>query len=227
MTVDPWNWPSLTPGFSISQPGGSRRTAFRTENLKNPGLLSSLFEALIERIAPCPWSATAGSRAALHQASRPPLYTKEQRARRDSTRWTLVQGVLAPIQFAVFLVSLGLVLNFLFTGGGYQVAAASVVLKTLLLYAIMITGSIWEKRVFGKYLFAAAFFWEDVVSMLVIALHTAYLMMAAWGWGSAEDRMVLALAAYASYALNAAQFLMKLRAARLESSILHAPGGAR
>ena len=93
--------------------------------------------------------------------------------------------------------------------------------------AIMITGSIWEKRVFGKYLFAAAFFWEDVVSMLVIALHTAYLMMAAWGWGSAEDRMVLALAAYASYALNAAQFLMKLRAARLESSLFHAPGGAR
>jgi 3-vinyl bacteriochlorophyllide hydratase len=39
----------------------------------------------------------------------------------------------------------------------------------------MITGSIWEKVVFGKYLFARPFFWEDVFSMLVLALHTAYL----------------------------------------------------
>ena len=39
----------------------------------------------------------------------------------------------------------------------------------------MITGSIWEKDVFGRYLFAPAFFWEDVFSMLVLALHTAYL----------------------------------------------------
>ena len=47
--------------------------------------------------------------------------------------------------------------------------------KTLALYAIMITGSIWEKVVFDKWLFAHAFFWEDVFSMLVLALHTGYL----------------------------------------------------
>ena len=53
---------------------------------------------------------------------------------------------------------------------------SSVVIKTLVLYTIMITGSIWEKEVFGRYLFAPAFFWEDVFSMLVLALHTAYLV---------------------------------------------------
>jgi 3-vinyl bacteriochlorophyllide hydratase len=100
-----------------------------------------------------------------------------------------------------------------------------VVVKTMLLYAIMITGAIWEKVVFGKYLFADAFFWEDVFSMLVIALHTAYLAAMLTGWGTPHDRMVLALAAYASYAINATQFLLKLRAARLEAP--PAPSGVR
>ena len=31
-------------------------------------------------------------------------------------------------------------------------------------YTIMVTGAIWEKVVFGQYLFAPAFFWEDVFS---------------------------------------------------------------
>lgn len=145
-----------------------------------------------------------------------PLYSPEQRARRDATVWTLVQGLLAPAQFLVFLVSLVLVLRFLSTGQGEWAATASVVVKTLFLYAIMITGSVWEKVVFGKWLFAPAFFWEDVVSMGVIALHTLYLAMLLAGWGTAEQQMTVALTAYAIYAVNAAQFLWKLRMARLQ-----------
>ncbi|MFZ5705829.1 MAG: 2-vinyl bacteriochlorophyllide hydratase [Pseudomonadota bacterium] len=144
-----------------------------------------------------------------------PLYTVEQRQRRDSTRWTLVQGILAPLQFFVFLASLMLVLRYLATGDGAFAATVSIVTKTLLLYAIMITGSIWEKVVFGKWLFVPAFFWEDVFSMLVLALHTAYLVMLIGDFGSERDRMLLALAAYASYVVNAGQFLWKLRVARL------------
>ncbi len=146
------------------------------------------------------------------------LYTTEERRRRDASPWTLVQGVLAPLQFAVFLISLALVLRFLATGEGYAIATASIVLKTVLLYTIMITGSIWEKQVFGRYLFAPAFFWEDVVSMLVLALHTAYIAALLGDWLGAIPLMVLALLAYASYVVNAAQFLWKLRQARLETS---------
>jgi len=87
-----------------------------------------------------------------------PLYTSEERARRDATVWTLVQGVLAPVQFLVFLVSVVLVVRYLQTGQGETAATFSIVLKTLLLYTIMITGCIWEKVVFGRYLFAARFF---------------------------------------------------------------------
>ena len=144
------------------------------------------------------------------------LYSDEERRRRDESKWTIVQGVLAPLQFLVFLVSLGLIFRFLATGDGFTAAAISIVVKTFVLYAIMITGSIWEKDVFGRYLFAPAFFWEDVVSMLVLTLHTAYLVALATNGLSPRGQMLLALAAYASYFLNAAQFLLKLRAARLD-----------
>jgi 3-vinyl bacteriochlorophyllide hydratase len=146
------------------------------------------------------------------------LYTPEERRRRDATPWTLVQGILAPLQFLVFLVSLALVLRYLATGYGYEAATLSIVIKTLVLYAIMVTGSLWEHAVFGKYLLVPAFFWEDVVSFVVIALHTAYLAALLTGWLDARQLMWLALAAYATYVVNAAQFLLKLRKARLEAS---------
>ena len=147
----------------------------------------------------------------------PPLYTPTQRARRDASPWTLVQGVLAPLQFLVFAVSLVLVLRFLASGAGESAATASVVLKVATLYAIMLTGCLWEKDVFGVYLFAPAFYWEDVFSMLVLALHTAYLVALATGLLDVRTQMWLALAAYAAYVINATQFLLKLRAARLSA----------
>lgn len=163
---------------------------------------------------------------------RAPLYTPEERARRDASAWTVVQGILAPLQFLVFLVSLALVVRYLMTGEGLAAATISIVIKTLILYVIMVTGSIWEKVVFGHWLFVPAFFWEDVFSMLVLALHTAYLVVLMSGWMDGQGQMLLALAAYVTYVINAGQFLLKLRAARLDadassetqtgSAVLHA-----
>lgn len=154
------------------------------------------------------------------------LYTAEERRRRDASVWTLVQGVLAPVQFVIFLISLVLVLRYLATGEGLWAATASVLVKTAALYAIMITGSIWENEVFGKYLFAPAFYWEDVVSMLVLALHTAYLAVLLTDAIGPREQMWLALAAYASYVVNAGQFLWKLRVARLEGARVERLQGA-
>jgi len=149
------------------------------------------------------------------QSRQQPLYTAEERRRRDATPWTLVQGILAPIQFLVFAISLGLVLRYLANGEGLQAATVSIIVKTLVLYTIMITGSIWEREVFGCYLFARPFYWEDMFSMVVLALHTAYLASLLLGILDARAQMYLALAAYATYLINATQFLLKLRAARL------------
>lgn len=158
------------------------------------------------------------SLAASVQTPRKPLYTAAQRARRDGTVWTLVQGILAPIQFVIFLVSVVLVLRYLWTGEGYAIATASIIAKTCALYAIMVTGAIWEKVVFGQYLLAPAFFWEDVFSFVVIALHTYYLWALLTGSLGPVALMTVALMAYAIYLINAGQFLWKLRAARLDAA---------
>jgi 3-vinyl bacteriochlorophyllide hydratase len=146
-----------------------------------------------------------------------PLYTAEQRQRRDESRWTLIQGILAPVQFLIFAISLVLVARFLTTGAGQEAADMSILAKTAALYAIMITGSIWEKVVFDAWLFAKAFFWEDVFSMAVLALHTAYVVMLFNNLGTPQERMYVALAGYVAYIINAGQFLYKLRMARLEA----------
>lgn len=147
------------------------------------------------------------------------LYTPEQRARRDGTIWTLVQGILAPVQFLAFAISLILVLRYLATDQGYAAATVSILIKTALLLTIMVTGAIWEKVVFGQYLLAPAFFWEDVVSFVVIALHLAYVAVLITGALPAFGQMILALAAYLAYAINATQFVLKLRRARLQTAV--------
>jgi 3-vinyl bacteriochlorophyllide hydratase len=150
---------------------------------------------------------------------KPRLYTAEERARRDASRWTLVQGVLAPAQFLVFVISLVLVLRFLLTGDGYLAATVSILIKTGFLYLIMVTGAIWEKEVFGQYLFAPAFFWEDVFSFAVIALHSLYIYALWTGAFTPHGLMFIALSAYATYVINAGQFLWKLRRARLDAGV--------
>jgi len=146
------------------------------------------------------------------------LYTAEQRLRRDTSRWTLIQGILAPLQFLVFLISVALVIRYLWTGHGEAAATVSIVIKTMVLYAIMITGSLWEKDVFGAYLFVPAFYWEDMVSMLVMALHTAYLICLWLNLLGTEQLMYLAIAAYVTYVINAAQFLYKFKLARISQA---------
>ena len=93
-----------------------------------------------------------------------------------------------------------------------------VIFKTSILMLIMVTGAIWEKVVFGQYLLAPAFFWEDIVSFFVIFLHIAYVLALWINLFSEQQLMLLALVAYVAYFVNALQFLIKLRAARMQSA---------
>jgi 3-vinyl bacteriochlorophyllide hydratase len=178
------------------------------------------FSDLLNTFDNSPWPATSGRcTGTVVPRVTSLVYTPEQRRRRNSSPWTMVQGVLAPLQFVAFIVSTALVLHYLITGHGYAAATISVVVKTGFLYGIMITGSLWEKAVFGRYLLAPAFFWEDMFSFLVIALHTTYLLALATGMLSSQQMMLLALTAFAAYVVNAAQFVLKLRAVRREAPI--------
>ena len=188
-------------------------------------MFTQLINRTLDQFDCCPWGGAAGRGIPRPRVTNRTLYTAEERIRRDASPWTVVQGVLAPAQFLVFLVSLVLVMRYLQTGAGEGAATASVVAKTLFLYLIMVTGSIWEREVFGRYLFAPAFYWEDVVSMLVLALHTTYLVALLSGQVDATRLMWLALLAYAAYVVNAAQFVIKLRAARQQGATWSAPAG--
>lgn len=126
-----------------------------------------------------------------------------------------MQGILAPVQFLVCIASAALVIRFLVSGDGLWAANVSVLIKTGVLLLIMVTGSIWEKVVFDEWLFAAPFFWEDVVSMGVIALHLLYVGALLTGWLESRQLMAVALVAYVAYIVNAVQFVLKLRAARI------------
>ena len=142
------------------------------------------------------------------------LYTPSQRIIRDRTVWTKVQAILAPLQFLVCIISLALVVRYLLSGEGYYIATVSIIVKSGLLFLIMVTGAIWEKVVFGQFLFAEAFFWEDVVSFFVIFFHGLYLYVLLSGDFLPTSQMSVALFAYFLYFINAFQFLRKLRLAR-------------
>lgn len=192
-------------------------------------MFTRILNHYVDKIVCCPWVGHAYGlqycqpvKKTIKKARPPYLYTPAERQRRDASPWTVVQGVLAPVQFLVFLVSLGLVLHYLLTGRGLELATLSILVKTGCLITIMVTGAIWENKVFGQYLFAPSFFWEDVFSFLVIALHSFYVVVLVTHAAAPRTQMLLALAAYASYVINASQFLMKLRAARREQVLVPA-----
>ena len=146
-------------------------------------------------------------------------YTPEQMDRRNSSPWTRVQMILAPIQFLAFLISLGLVVRYLATGQGYAIANASVLIKIGLLWAITITGMIWEYEIFGHYFLAREFFWEDVGNAVAMLTHNIYFLARALHW---SDRavMTLMLLAYCTYLINCAQFVRRgIQAGRQRRSI--------
>jgi 3-vinyl bacteriochlorophyllide hydratase len=142
------------------------------------------------------------------------MYTPEQLARRNASPWTKVQIILAPLQFLAFIISFALVVWYLVTGSGYLAATISVWIKIGLIWAITITGMLWEKDVYDHYFMAREFFWEDLGNLIAILTHNAYFVVQWLGW-SQRDVMIVMLLAYITYLFNATQFVMKgIRSAR-------------
>jgi 3-vinyl bacteriochlorophyllide hydratase len=134
------------------------------------------------------------------------LYTEDQRHRRDTTRWTLVQGILAPCSFSSSWSALAWSSD-TWSAGRLCAATWSVVIKTLVLYTIMITGAIWEKVVFGKYLFAPPSSGKTCSPCWCWRCTRPTWQRCFTGALGAKLQMLLALAAYVTYVINAAQFL--------------------
>ncbi|NTW97451.1 MAG: 2-vinyl bacteriochlorophyllide hydratase [Oscillochloris sp.] len=152
------------------------------------------------------------------------MYTEDQLARRARSKWTRVQIILAPIQFLAFLISFGLVIHYLVTGQGYWVATISIWIKITLIWALTITGMLWEYDMYDHYFMAKEFFWEDTGNLIAILTHNAYFVAK---WVGADERTVMwvMVFAYVTYLFNAAQFLARgVRSARQRSAMKRAAG---
>jgi 3-vinyl bacteriochlorophyllide hydratase len=150
------------------------------------------------------------------------MYTPEQLARREASPWTRVQIALAPIQFLAFVVSFALVIRYLVSGEGYLAATISVWVKIGLIWALTITGMLWEHDVYGHYFMAPEFFWEDLGNLVAILTHNAYFV-AQWLGADARTLMWVMVVAYLSYLVNAGQFIAKgVRSARQRRAVRQA-----
>jgi 3-vinyl bacteriochlorophyllide hydratase len=136
------------------------------------------------------------------------MYTADQLARRERSKWTRVQIILAPIQFIAFLISFGLVIHYLLTGQGYLVTTISIWVKISLIWALTITGMLWEYDMYDHYFMAKEFFWEDLGNLIAILTHNAYFVAK---WVGADERTVMwvMVFAYVTYLFNAAQFVVR------------------
>ena len=136
------------------------------------------------------------------------MYTSDQLRRREASRWTRVQIILAPIQFLAFLISFVLVIRYLVTGEGYLIATLSVWIKIFLIWVLTITGMLWEYDMFDHYFMAKEFFWEDLGNLIAIITHNLYFVAI---WLGASERVVMwvMVFAYVTYLLNAGQFVAR------------------
>jgi 3-vinyl bacteriochlorophyllide hydratase len=140
-----------------------------------------------------------------------PRYTPEQLARRNASVWTKVQGILAPIQFLMFIA--GITVTYLYKEGiwidDFTWITIFVTLKTFMLVLIFVTGGFFELEVFGQFAFVHEFFWEDFGSAIAMIVHIGYFVL--FFMGLDESTLIsTALLAYLSYLINAAQFVIRL-----------------
>lgn len=135
-------------------------------------------------------------------------YTPEQMRRRQQSKWTIVQAILAPLQLLAFIVSVTLIIRYLSTGLDYEITTISILIKIALMWLITITGMFWEKEVFGQWFLAPQFFWEDLVNAVSLFLHNMYFVALLLG-ASERELVLVMLVAYTSYMVNFAQFLIR------------------
>ncbi len=139
-----------------------------------------------------------------------PRYTPEQLRKRNNSVWTTVQLVLAPIQFVVFIV--GVILTFMYYNGSlenFSLVTWALLIKTIFLVVLFVTGAFFEKEIFDIWVYSPEFLWEDIGSTVATIVHFLYFVLAYLGF-SQEALIWTAFAAYFTYVVNAAQYLVRI-----------------
>ena len=128
--------------------------------------------------------------------------------RREASTWTRIHPAFAIGQLGAFAVSVVFLVLFFFHLTSFATLYLSVLVKIAFMIGAVITGSLWEHDMFGKWWFAHEFFVEDVMTMNVFLLHVAFLVTV-YVWPSHMPAILsVLLVAYGAYALNVVQYIV-------------------
>ncbi len=131
--------------------------------------------------------------------------------RRKASIWTRIHPFFAIGQLGVFFVSVTL-LGFYFAGRvPFHVVHISVLIKVGLMVGAVITGALWERDVYGMWWFAKEFFVEDIITVVVFALHVVYLACVYTWPANLHFNLALLGVAYIAYITNAGQYIWRHR----------------
>ncbi len=129
--------------------------------------------------------------------------------RRKASIWTRVHPIFAIGQLGIFVVSLVLLGLYFFHVVSFATVYLSVLVKIFAMIGAIVSGSLWERDVFGPWWFAHEFFLEDVMTLNVFVLHVGFLITV-YAWPSNEQAMiVMLLLAYGAYGFNAVQYIVR------------------
>jgi len=153
-----------------------------------------------------------------------PRYTPEQLRKRNNSVWTKVQLILAPIQFVVFII--GVILTVMYYTGSlenFSLVTWALLIKTIFLVVLFVTGAFFEKEVFDIWVFSPEFYWEDIGSSVATVFHFLYFVLAYLDF-SKEALVWSALVAYFTYVVNAIQYLVRIYLEKQNEKRLKAQG---
>jgi len=123
------------------------------------------------------------------------------------SKWYKVVMIIAGVQLLAYFVGFYLVISFLLHGNFYTAATVAVIVKIVLMWAVTITGMLWEKDVIDKYFLGKEFFWEDIGNLVAIITHNAYFVFAALDFSKTAIMQVM-LFAFITYLFNFVQWII-------------------
>jgi 3-vinyl bacteriochlorophyllide hydratase len=130
------------------------------------------------------------------------------RKRREASIWTSIHPFFAIGQLGVFMVSLVLLGLYFLHVVSFATVHLSVLIKIAFMIGAIVTGSLWERDVFGTWWFAQEFFVEDVMTANVFGLHILYLIAYYALPSNRGASLALLGLAYLIYGLNVGQYIL-------------------
>ena len=144
------------------------------------------------------------------------------RDRRAASIWTMIHPIFAIGQLLAFVVSVGLLIAYLRHGVSFHALHVSVLTKIGLMVGAVVTGSLWERDVFGYWWFAPEFLFEDVMTLIVFIMQLSYLLMVFTHPNDMRAILGILVLAYAVYLANVAQYIHRTQRQKLESAAAEA-----